>query len=48
MHPTAPSPSRRHRRVFLRSLAFGAAALTTRGLFAEELTRTPPQTEGPF
>jgi protocatechuate 3,4-dioxygenase beta subunit len=36
------------RRAFLGSLAFGAAWFTTRGLFAEELTRTPAQTEGPF
>lgn len=36
------------RRFFLQTLAFGAAAFTTRGAFAEELTRTPPQTEGPF
>jgi protocatechuate 3,4-dioxygenase beta subunit len=38
------------RRLFLGSLALGAAAFTTRGLFAEELSRlrTPPQTEGPF
>ena len=36
------------RRVFLGALAFGAAAFTTPGLFAEELTRTPDQTEGPF
>jgi protocatechuate 3,4-dioxygenase beta subunit len=36
------------RRAFLGSLAFGAALFTTRGLYAEELTRTPPQTEGPF
>jgi protocatechuate 3,4-dioxygenase beta subunit len=38
------------RRVFLSSLALGAAAFTTRGLFAEELARvqTPRQTEGPF
>jgi protocatechuate 3,4-dioxygenase beta subunit len=38
------------RRVFLSTLALGAAAFTTRGLFAEELSRvrTPPQTEGPF
>jgi protocatechuate 3,4-dioxygenase, beta subunit len=40
--------SRRSRRDFLGTLAFGAAAFTTRGLFAEELTRTPRQTEGPF
>ena len=37
-----------HRRLFLGSLALGTAAFTTRGLFAEELQRTPPQTEGPF
>ena len=34
------------RRVFLGTL--GVALFTTRGLFAEELTRTPAQTEGPF
>ncbi|HEY3963817.1 MAG TPA: intradiol ring-cleavage dioxygenase [Planctomycetaceae bacterium] len=28
--------------------AFGAACLTTRGLFAEELTKTPTTNEGPF
>jgi protocatechuate 3,4-dioxygenase beta subunit len=46
MHPLLPS----NRRVFLSSLALGTAYFTTRGLFAEELTRvrTPPQTEGPF
>src|SRR5262249_43262646 len=36
------------RRLFLGSLAVGAAAFTVRGAFAEELTRTPRQTEGPF
>jgi protocatechuate 3,4-dioxygenase beta subunit len=38
------------RRGFLGALALGAAAFTTRGLFAEELSRvkTPAQTEGPF
>jgi protocatechuate 3,4-dioxygenase, beta subunit len=35
-----------HRRVFLGTL--GAALFTTRGLFAEELVKTPAQTEGPF
>jgi protocatechuate 3,4-dioxygenase beta subunit len=35
-----------HRRLFL--TAAGTALFTTRGLFAEELTRTPAQTEGPF
>lgn len=34
------------RRLFLGTL--GAAWFTTPGLFAEELTRTPAQTEGPF
>jgi len=34
------------RRVFLGTL--GAAFFVTPGLFAEELTRTPKQTEGPF
>ena len=39
----------RHRRAFLMSsLACGAAAFTARGAFAEELVRTPSQTEGPF
>jgi protocatechuate 3,4-dioxygenase beta subunit len=38
------------RRAFLSTLTLGAAAFTTRGLFAEELARvrTPAQTEGPF
>jgi len=36
------------RRVFLSTLLLGAAAFTTRGVFAEELVRTPWQTEGPF
>jgi protocatechuate 3,4-dioxygenase beta subunit len=35
-----------HRRLFLGTL--GVSLFTTRGLFAEELTRTPAQTEGPF
>lgn len=35
-----------NRRVFLGTL--GAAFFTTRGLFAEELMRTPALTEGPF
>ncbi len=42
------SRTHQNRRNFLGSLAFGAAFFTTRGLFAEELVRTPPQTEGPF
>ncbi len=37
------------RRTFLRRLTFGAAAaFAVPGAFAEELTRTPSQTEGPF
>jgi protocatechuate 3,4-dioxygenase beta subunit len=37
-----------NRRSFLRSLTAGAAFFATPGLFAEELVRTPRQTEGPF
>lgn len=40
--------SRLARRLFLGKCAFGAAAFATPGLFAEELARTPAQTEGPF
>src|SRR3984957_11416440 len=36
------------RRLFLSTWALGAAAFSVRGAFAEELTRTPRQTEGPF
>jgi protocatechuate 3,4-dioxygenase beta subunit len=36
------------RRRFLRNAAFTAAAFSTPGLFAEELTRTANQAEGPF
>jgi len=36
------------RRRFVQHAAFTAAALSTPGLFAEELMRTPAQTEGPF
>jgi protocatechuate 3,4-dioxygenase, beta subunit len=45
MHSTFQTASIGRRR-FLAGL--GAAFLTTPGLFAEELTRTPKQTEGPF
>ena len=41
---TLPFP----RRQFLGGLAVGLSAFSVRGLFAEELTRTPKQTEGPF
>jgi protocatechuate 3,4-dioxygenase beta subunit len=37
-----------NRRDFLSTFTLGAAAFTTRGLFADELIRTPRQTEGPF
>ncbi len=40
--------SRRTRRAFLSSVALGAAAFSARGAFADELIKTPPQTEGPF
>lgn len=36
------------RRQFLRQLGFSAALWTVPGAFAEALTRTPKQTEGPF
>ncbi len=36
------------RRRFVGATAFGLAAFTTPGLFAEELTKTPRMTEGPF
>jgi protocatechuate 3,4-dioxygenase beta subunit len=36
------------RRRFFRNLTVGAALFTLPGLFAEELVRTPRQTEGPF
>ena len=36
------------RRRFLQSAALGVTAFTVRGAFAEELVRTPRQTEGPF
>jgi protocatechuate 3,4-dioxygenase beta subunit len=36
------------RRIFAQSLAFGASLCLVPGLFAEELAKTPPLTEGPF
>jgi len=41
-------PSFYSRRRFLGGLALTATALWVPGVFAEELTRTPAQTEGPF
>ncbi len=38
----------RTRRDFLGGMTLGALALTAPGAFAEELARTPKQTEGPF
>lgn len=37
-----------NRRKFIQGVAFASAAFTVPGLFAEELTRTARQTEGPF
>src|SRR5438094_6381169 len=45
MHLIHPDLTRRN---FLRSLGVGAALFTVPGAFAEELMRTPRQTEGPF
>ena len=36
------------RRIFLGTCALGLSAYTVRGAFAEALTQTPKQTEGPF
>src|SRR5437667_3369644 len=40
-----PHQNRRH---FLRSMSIGAALFAVPGAFADELIRTPRQTEGPF
>ena len=41
--------SRRGRREFLKTFSLGAVAFSTAsGAFAEELVKTPAQTEGPF
>lgn len=40
--------NRSSRRAFLGALALGATAVTARGAFADELTRTPTTNEGPF
>src|SRR5215208_518203 len=41
-------PNEFSRRGFVRGMAWGAAALAAPGAFAEALTLTPRQTEGPF
>lgn len=41
-------PARDTRRRLLRMMALGSLCAASRGAFAEELTRTPAQTEGPF
>ena len=43
-----PSDLRQNRRRFLRRLTLGAGLLSVPAAFAEELVRTPQQTEGPF
>jgi protocatechuate 3,4-dioxygenase, beta subunit len=43
-----PSPFLSQRRLFLGALAYGAATYASGVCLAEELTRTPAQTEGPF
>lgn len=43
-----PTTSSTDRRLFLQSLALGAAYFTVPGAFAQELVRTPLQMEGPF
>ena len=48
MNPRAPRPDRRSFLASLSTVALGMAAFPAVGAFAEELTRTPPQTEGPF
>jgi protocatechuate 3,4-dioxygenase, beta subunit len=42
------NPSEFSRRLFVKQMAFAAAAFSTPGLMAEELTPTPKMTEGPF
>jgi protocatechuate 3,4-dioxygenase beta subunit len=47
LHLTRAAASQ-DRRGFLRTLAFSSALFAVPGAFAEELVRTPAQTEGPF
>jgi protocatechuate 3,4-dioxygenase beta subunit len=46
--PLHLAPSYSNRRHFLRHIGLGAALFAVPGAYAEELMRTPPQTEGPF
>ena len=48
MNSTTAFPQREDRRRFLTRLAFTSALFAAPGAFAEELIRTPSQTEGPF
>lgn len=41
-------PAQQTRRHFVRGVAYSAAVFSTPGLFADQLTRTAPQAEGPF
>ncbi len=41
-------PQKMDRRLFTKGLAFGASLFLVPGVFAEELTKTPRLTEGPF
>lgn len=45
---SARSLGRTPRREFIRAIGFGSLFFTVPGLFAEELVKTPRQTEGPF
>jgi protocatechuate 3,4-dioxygenase beta subunit len=46
--PGKPGAIAPQRRQFLKALALGSLAFTAKGAFADDLTRTPAQTEGPF
>ncbi len=48
MNPTAMFPLQEDRRRFITRLALTSALFAAPGAFAEELIRTPSQTEGPF
>lgn len=47
-NPAAVLTNGSSRRIFLRQVALAASLMTVRGVFAEELSRTPRLTEGPF